>query len=71
MFCPKLDGDTCIYVEKLTDIFKNQNIKSITIIRMEVPCCGGVQSIVEDALRKADKNIEIKNFTISLEGKII
>lgn len=71
MLCPKLDSDIDLYIEKLANIFKTKNIKSITIVRMEVPCCGGVEMIVEEALKKANKNIIIKEYTISIDGEII
>lgn len=71
MFCPKLDEGQKIYIEKLTEILKTQDIKSITIARMEVPCCGGVTRIVEAALRNAQANIIIKDYIISLQGEII
>lgn len=71
MLCPKLDSDIDLYIEKLANIFQTKNIKSITIVRMEVPCCGGIEMIVEAALKKANKNIIIKEYTISIDGEII
>ena len=71
MFCPKLDTGIDSYIEKLVNIFTNKNIKSISIVRMEVPCCGGVEMIVEKALEIANKNIIIKEYTISTDGNII
>lgn len=71
MFCPKLDIDQDIYLEKLTEIFKTQNIRSVTIARMEVPCCGGVINIVKEALNEAGKNYEIKDNVISLQGNVL
>ncbi len=71
MLCPKLDNDIDSYIEKLSEIFENQDIKSITIVHMEVPCCGGVEFIVKEALQKSQKNIIIKDYTISLNGEII
>ncbi len=71
IFCPKLDDNSSVYIEKLTNIFKNQNIKSITTIRMEVPCCTGVEIIVKEALEKAEKQINLENYIISLKGDII
>ena len=71
MLCPKLDSDIDSYIEKLANIFKTKNINSITIVRMEVPCCGGVEMIVQEALKKANKNIIIKEYTISIDGEII
>ncbi|MGM0607208.1 MAG: ATP-binding protein [Candidatus Muiribacteriota bacterium] len=70
IFCPKLDKNYEIYVDKLTMIFKENNIKSITIIRMEVPCCGGTTAIVEEALKKSSKNIIVKEYIIGINGEI-
>lgn len=70
-FCPKLDEDLEEYVEKLTTIFSENEIKSITIIRMEVPCCGGTERIVEEALKRSGKNIILRGYTISLNGEIM
>ena len=68
--CPKLD-DGNRYVDKLTQILKSNNIRKITIARMEVPCCGGLNSIVNEALAKSGKNIPIETKTLSIQGKII
>ena len=67
--CPKLDeGD---YAEKLTAIIANNNIKSVTIVRMEVPCCGGLQRAAENALRNSGKFIPWQVVTISRDGNIL
>ncbi|MFA5008064.1 MAG: 4Fe-4S dicluster domain-containing protein [Candidatus Omnitrophota bacterium] len=71
IFCPKLDNSSQIYLDKITQIIKNNNIKSITLAHMEVPCCFGIVSIVEQALKESGKNIIIKDYTISLQGHII
>lgn len=71
VFCPKLDKTIEQYIEKLTQIFKTQDIKSITIVHMEVPCCFGVENVVQEALKRAEKDIIIKEYTISLKGEII
>lgn len=71
IFCPKLDADLDAYREKLTTIIRDNDLKSITIVRMEVPCCGGTVRIVEDALRASGKNVVVKEYTISLQGDII
>lgn len=67
--CPKLDS--CDYSDKLSEIFAKNNIKSITIARMEVPCCGGLDFAVKTALEKANKDIPTKTFTISISGEIL
>jgi len=71
VFCPKLDQAQEAYLEKLTAILKNNNVKSISIVRMEVPCCHGTVQVVEDAVKKSGKTIIIKDYTISLQGEII
>ena len=67
--CPKLDAVD--YSEKLTDIIKNNDIKSVTIVRMEVPCCGGLQRAAEIALQNSCKFIPWHVVTISRDGKIL
>jgi len=67
--CPKLDeGD---YTEKLTAILRDNSIKSLTIVRMEVPCCGGIENAAKNALQKSGKFIPWQVFTISTNGKIL
>ncbi len=67
--CPKLDvGD---YSDKLTEIIKNNNIKSVTVVRMEVPCCGGIENAVKMALQNSGKMIPWQIVTISTDGKIL
>lgn len=67
--CPKLDeGD---YSEKLTAILANNNIKSVTVVRMEVPCCGGIQNATITALKNSGKMIPWQVVTISTTGEIL
>lgn len=66
--CPKLD-DAEFYVDKLTELLKKNNIKGITLVNMEVPCCFGLQSIVEEALQRAGKAIPIKQSVIAIKGE--
>ena len=67
--CPKLDNVD--YSEKLTQIIQNNNIQSVTIVRMEVPCCGGLESAAEKALQAGGKFIPCQVVTISIDGKIL
>lgn len=67
--CPKLDHVD--YTEKLTEILRCNDIKSLIIVRMEVPCCGGLQRAGENALRKSGKFIPWQVVTISRDGKIL
>jgi NAD-dependent dihydropyrimidine dehydrogenase PreA subunit len=71
IFCPKLDADIDGYIEKLAEIFTRHTIKSVTVARMEVPCCGGVRYVVEKALEKAGMKIPVEEITISIQGGII
>jgi hypothetical protein len=67
--CPKLDeGD---YAEKLTAILQANDIKSVTVLRMEVPCCGGIGTAVQRALQASGKMIPWQVVTISTEGSIL
>ena len=67
--CPKLDeGD---YAEKLEAIFASNNIKSITVVRMEVPCCGGLEQAVIRALQASGKMIPWQVVTVSTDGTIL
>ena len=66
--CPKLDSVD--YSEKLTEIIRNNEIKSITVARMEVPCCGGIEAAVRQALQASGKNIPWSVTVISTDGRI-
>jgi len=67
--CPKLDeGD---YSEKLTAILSGNRIKSVTVVRMEVPCCGGIEQAVKTALRNSGKMIPWQVVTISTDGRVL
>ena len=67
--CPKLDQVD--YSEKLTEIIQNNNIQSVTIVRMEVPCCGGLEMAAKKALQNSGKFIPWQVVTISIDGKIM
>ncbi len=67
--CPKLD--MCDYSEKLTEIIKKNNIKGVTVVRMEVPCCGGIENAAKRALQESGKFIPWRVVTISTDGKIV
>ncbi|MBO5097035.1 MAG: 4Fe-4S binding protein [Agathobacter sp.] len=67
--CPKLDeGD---YAEKLTAIIANNNIKSVTVVRMQVPCCGGIENATKRALQTSGKFIPWNVVTIATDGRIV
>ena len=67
--CPKLDAVD--YSEKLTEIIKSNEIQSVTIVRMEVPCCGGIEHAVKNALQASGKFILWQVTTISIDGRIL
>lgn len=68
--CPKLD-DSEFYMKKFTDIIKNNDIKSITVVHMEVPCCFGMLGIVKQAIKDSGKDIPLKAINIGIRGNII
>lgn len=70
MFCPKLDKTIDQYVDKLAELFRRRTIRSVTIARMEVPCCGGTERIVEMALAKAGKTEMVRVSIISIQGEL-
>jgi len=67
--CPKLDPVD--YADKLTAILENNNIKSVTVVRMEVPCCGGIENAVKRALMTSGKWVPWQVVTISTDGRIL
>ena len=67
--CPKLDGEN--YAEKLAAILQSNDIKSITLTRMLVPCCGGLEYMAREALKNSGKEIPIEVVTIGLDGEIL
>lgn len=70
IFCPKLDADIEGYIDKLAEIFRLHPIKSITVVRMEVPCCGGVRYVVDKALEKSAKTIPVSEKVVTINGEI-
>jgi NAD-dependent dihydropyrimidine dehydrogenase PreA subunit len=66
--CPKLD-DTRFYTEKLTELFRTASIRSITVMRMEVPCCGGIVIAARQALAASGKEIPFREVTITVGGE--
>ena len=67
--CPKLDAVD--YAEKLTAFFAQNDIRSVTVVRMEVPCCGGLEMAVKRALQAGGKSIPCQVVTVSVDGKIL
>ena len=67
--CPKLDGVD--YAGKLTEILAQNEIRSVTVLRMEVPCCGGLEYAVSNALRDCGKRIPAQTVTVSIRGELL
>ena len=67
--CPKLDGVD--YAEKLTEILRRNDIRAVTVVRMEVPCCGGIEHAVKKALQNSGKFIPWNVVTLSTDGRIL
>ena len=68
--CPKLD-DATLYRNKLAEIFRTANIRSVTVVIMEVPCCFGLQHIVKEALELSGKKVPMRQLIIGIKGKEI
>ncbi len=69
--CPKLDTGIDRYVEKLKAMIDLANVNSITVVIMEVPCCGGLVSIVQQALDKASRKVPVKRVVIGVRGEVL
>jgi NAD-dependent dihydropyrimidine dehydrogenase PreA subunit len=69
--CPKLDHDTDIYVEKLTTMIDTAKVNTITVMMMEVPCCGGLLQMVKEAQSKASRKIPVKIIIVGIAGAIL
>ena len=67
--CPKLDATD--YADKLTEIIRNNDIKSVKIVRMEVPCCSGIENAAKRAIMASGKFIPWQVITVTTDGKIL
>ena len=67
--CPKLDSVD--YSEKLTEIIRSNDIKSVTVVRMEVPCCGGLELAAKKALQQSGKFIPWQVVTVTVDGRLV
>jgi ferredoxin len=70
ILCPKLDQGIEVYIDKLTALFSDQNIRTVSILHMEVPCCFGVGKIVQEALARSGKSIPLSDYTITMGGEV-
>ena len=69
--CPKLDDGQDAYLEKLVALIDEAKVNTITVLVMEVPCCGGLQRLVEEALSRASRKVPLKRVLVSLQGEVI
>jgi len=70
MGCPKFD-DAESYVQRFSEIIANCNLKSITILIMEVPCCSSMNGIIQKAMERAGKNVPVEQITLSTQGAVL
>ncbi len=69
--CPKLDSNTDVYINKITSMIDHSGINTITVMIMQVPCCGGLLKLVQQAVSAAQRKVPVKMMVISLEGKVL
>lgn len=69
--CPKLDDGLDTYIQKFISLIDDAKVNTITVMRMEVPCCGGLVSMVKESTQKASRKVPVKEMVISLEGNIL
>jgi NAD-dependent dihydropyrimidine dehydrogenase PreA subunit len=69
--CPKLDHGSDIYVEKITSLIDNAKINTITVMMMEVPCCGGLMQMVKSAQSRATRKVPVKGIIVGINGEIL
>jgi NAD-dependent dihydropyrimidine dehydrogenase PreA subunit len=69
--CPKLDSDMEVYVQKITALADEAGINTLTVMRMQVPCCGGLVQTAKEGLAKAAKKVPLKAITIGLQGEAL
>lgn len=68
--CPKFDNPT-EYIEKFTEVFNVADLKSVTVLLMEVPCCSGLSTIVRKALERSGADIPLKEVTVGIKGNLL
>ena len=71
IFCPKLDHAADAYLEKLTAILSGHEVRSLTAVHMEVPCCSGTTALAREALARSGKAIPFRDVTISIQGDVL
>ncbi len=69
--CPKLDQGSDVYIKKITSLIDDAKINTLTVIIMQVPCCGGLLAIAKEAAKQANRKVPIKYVVLSLQGEIL
>lgn len=69
--CPKLDAGQEIYIEKIKSLIEDAKINTLTVMIMQVPCCGGLLSMVKQALKSSERKVPVKAIVVSIEGEIL
>lgn len=69
--CPKLDHGTETYVDKLSIMIDTAKVNTITVMMMEVPCCGGLVQMVRTALARSARKVPVKTILVSIDGKVL
>ena len=69
--CPKLDSNKEVYIDKLVALIDNAKVNTITVVKMEVPCCGGILQMAQIALQNSTRKVPIKSVTVSISGEIL
>ncbi|MCF8372469.1 MAG: 4Fe-4S ferredoxin [Bacteroidales bacterium] len=71
ILCPKLDSNTEVYLQKLINLVNDAKINTITVLKMQVPCCGGILQMAKLALQQASRKVPIKSITVGIQGEIL
>jgi len=69
--CPKLDSSQEIYVDKIASLIDDAEINTLTVMIMQVPCCGGLLGLAQEGLAKAERKIPLKALVVSLQGEVL
>jgi hypothetical protein len=69
--CPKLDQGKDIYIQKLTRLIDEARVNTITVVIMEVPCCGGLSQMIQTATQMASRKVPVKEVVISIRGEVL
>ena len=69
--CPKLDSNKEVYLEKLVRLINDAEINTLTVMKMEVPCCSGIEQMAQAAVKSADRKVPVKSITVGVKGNIL